>query len=246
MPYLSVIIPAYNEENRITKTLKDIDKYLKSQSFSYEIVVVNDASTDKTVEVVQNLMDSIDNLRILDYQKNHGKGWSVKKGMLETKGDYRLFMDADNATTLDHFDKMRPLLEKDYKIIIGTRDSKDHKDAEQTVSQPWHKRMLGDVGNILIQVMAVPGIWDTQCGFKLFSAQAATEIFKRSKIDRWGFDIEALALARKLGYKIGIIPVKWVNDPNSHVGLKGYVRTLLDLLKIKWNFIKGAYDLKKK
>lgn len=240
--YLSVIIPAYNEEKRISKTLLDIDQYLSQKDYSYEIVVVSDGSKDKTSEVVNKFANIIKHLRLIDNKENHGKGWVVRQGMLDAKGVVRLFMDADNATTIDHFEKMIPLFEQGYQVIIGSRDSKDVAGAKQEVSQSFLKRLLGNLGNLLIQLLAVSGIWDTQCGFKAFSAKAAQRIFGKCKIDRWGFDIESLALARKFGYKIGIIPVKWINDPNSHVSWKGYLNTFRELFKIKWNLIRNKYD----
>lgn len=240
--YLSVIIPAYNEEKTISNTLLDIDNYLSKQDFSSEIVVVSDGSKDKTAQVVNNLTKLIENLKLIDNQENHGKGWVVRQGMLEAKGKYRLFMDADNATTVDHFDKIRPFLNKGYKIVIGSREKKDAKGAKQAVPQTFIKRQLGNMGNLLIQLLAVPGIWDTQCGFKVFRADVAENIFKRCKMDRWALDIEALALARRFDYKIGIIPVYWINNPESRVGLKGYFITFRELFKIKWNLIRGKYD----
>jgi len=240
--YLSVIIPAYNEEKTISNTLLDIDNYLSKQDFTSEIVVVSDGSKDKTAKVVNNLTKLINNLRLIDNQENHGKGWVVRQGMLKAKGEYRLFMDADNATTVDHFDKIRPFLNKGYEIVIGSREEKDAKGAKQAVPQTFIKRQLGNMGNLLIQLLAVSGIWDTQCGFKVFQADVAENIFKRCKMDRWALDIEALALARKFKYKIGIIPVYWINNPESRVGIKGYFITFRELFKIKWNLIRGKYD----
>lgn len=240
--YLSVIIPAYNEEKRISNTLLSIDHYLSGQDYTYEIIVVNDGSKDKTAQIVEKFSGLIKNLWLIDNQKNHGKGWVVRQGMLKAKGKYRLFMDADNATTIDHFEKMVPLFKEDYQVVIGSRDKKDAKGARQAVSQSFLKRQLGNLGNILIQIVAVPGIWDTQCGFKAFSAKSAEDIFSRCKINRWGFDIEAMALARKLNYRLGIIPVYWVNSPYSHVSWKGYLNTFRELFKIKWNLIRKKYD----
>jgi len=240
--YLSVIIPAYNEEKRISNTLLAVDHYLSKQDYSYEIVVVNDGSKDKTAQIVEKFSGLINNLRLIDNKKNHGKGWVVKQGMLKANGKYRLFTDADNATTIDHFEKMIPLFKKGNKVVIGSRDKKDAKNAKQAIPQSFLKRQLGNLGNILIQIVAVSGIWDTQCGFKAFTAKAAQDIFSRCLIDRWGFDIEAMALARKLNYRIGIIPVYWVNNPDSRVSWKGYLNTFRELFKIKLNLIRKKYD----
>lgn len=245
-PRLSIIIPAYNEEKRISKTLLAIDQYLTKQSYDYEIIVISDGSKDKTAEVVNNFQKMIRNLRVINNVQNHGKGWVVRQGILESKGEFRMFMDADNSTSIDHIEKAWPLFDQGCDIAIGTRDSRDHKDAKQAVPQPFLKRMLGDAGNILIQILAVWGVWDTQCGFKAFSARSAEEIFKRCLIDRWGFDIEALAIAKRLGFKIGLFPVYWINDPDSKVNLKGYLKTFVELFQIKLNLISGKYKINKK
>ena len=245
-PYLSVIIPDYNEEKRISKTLLAVDQYLQKQNFDYEILVVSDGSKDKTAEIVTEFKKTIKNLKLIDNKENHGKGCVVKQGMLGSLGKIRLFMDADNATTLDHFDKMKPYFEQEAEVVIGSRDAKDAKGAKQAVPQSWIKRQLGNAGNILIQVFAVWGIWDTQCGFKAFSEKAAKDIFGKTKIDRWGFDIEALALVRKLKYKIVIVPVYWINDPESKVNWKGYLRTFKELFQIWWWLVTDAYKLKLK
>lgn len=245
-PYLSVIVPAYNEEKSIGKTLLAMDEYLTRQAYDYEILVCDGGSPDKTREIVKGLEAKIKNLKLLLIEGGHTKGYVVQKGMLEARGQYRLFTDADNATSIDHVERMIPYFEQCYEVVIGTRDSRDNKAARQAVPQPASKRFLGDIGNILIQVFAVWGIWDTQCGFKAFSAKAAEKIFPLLVIQGWGFDIEILALARKLGYKIAVIPVYWINNPDSRVKLKGYLTTLLDLFRIKWNLISDKYNLKSK
>ena len=221
-------------------------QYLQKQYFESQILVVSDGSTDKTGEVVRDFQASIKNLDLIDNQENHGKGWVIKQGMLEAKGKIRLFMDADNATSLDHFDRMRPYFEQGAPVVIGSREDRDAKGAKQAVSQSLLKRIIGDAGNILIQIFAVWGIWDTQCGFKAFSEEAAKKIFEKTKIARWGFDIEALALAKKLDFKIQIIPVYWINDPESKVNLKGYLRTFRELFQIWWWLITDEYNLKTK
>jgi len=244
--YLSVIIPAYNEEKRIGATLLAVDKYLAIQKYVYEIIVVSDGSSDKTVDIVQKYKQLVKNLEVIDNLENKGKGGVVRQGMLAARGKYRVFMDADNSASLDHIEKMRPLFEEGHDIVIGTRDKKDPAGAFQAVSQPFHRRLIGDIGNLLIQLVAVPGIWDTQCGFKGFSAKAVQDIFPRLKINRWGFDIEILAIAKRLGYKIGIIPVNWQNDPDSHVSFMGYLNTFRELFIVRWNLWRNKYGEEKK
>jgi hypothetical protein len=165
--------------------------------------------------------------------------------MLAAQGEVRLFMDADNSTEVAHFDQMRPLFTQGYDVVIGSRDGKDVPGARQAVPQPFLKRFLGNAGNLFIQVMAVPGIWDTQCGFKAFTAVAAQRIFSVSKIDRWGFDMEALAIARKLKYRIGIIPTRWVDDADTHVNLRDYINTIFEVVRVRWNLLTGAYQKKR-
>ncbi len=244
--YLSVIIPAYNEEKRIGATLLAVDKYLSTQEYSYEIIVVSDGSTDKTVDVVQKYKQLVKNLEIIDNLENKGKGGVVRQGMLAARGKYRIFMDADNSTSIDHIEKMRPFFTEGCDIVIGSRDSKDVVGASQAVPQSFRRRMIGNIGNLLIQLFAVPGIWDTQCGFKAFSAEAVRDIFPRLKINRWGFDIEILAIAKRLGYKVGTIPVHWQNDPRSHVSFMGYLNTFRELFIVRWNLWRNKYGITEK
>ena len=196
---LSIVISGYNEEKRLPKTLKEMDAYLRKQSYDYEIVVVNDGSKDKTAEVVRQMLPIIKGLRLIDNQINQGKGAGIKQGMLAAKGEIRVFTDADHSTSIDHLEKIWPEIEQGHEIVIGTRDSRDVKEACQAVPQPFYKRFLGDIGNLVIQVLfpALGGIWDTQCGFKAFTQKATQDIFSKLKIKRWAFDVEALALGKK-------------------------------------------------
>ncbi len=230
--YLSIIIPAYNEAKRLPLTLIDIDKKVREMDLeSYEILVVDDGSKDETVEVTKRFLPIISNLKILESEKNHGKGAVVRKGMLEAHGAIRIFMDADNSTTIDQFLTMRPYFEEGAQVVIGSRDVKGAKLAPP---QPFYKRILGNMGNLFIQALVLPGIWDTQCGFKAFTAKAAEEIFSQTKVDRWAFDVEALVLAKKMGYEIKEIPVHWVNDLRSRVKLSAYMQVLLETVSIWW------------
>jgi dolichyl-phosphate beta-glucosyltransferase len=241
--YLSVIVPAYNEAERIAKTLKRIDQFLAGQAFSYEIVVVLDGPTDDSRDVVNKLSGEIAHVSVIERAVNRGKGYTVREGMLKASGTVRLFTDADNSTDIAHFDKMKPLFDQGYDVAIASRNRKDAAGARQVVTQVWYKRIIGQIGNAIVQLFAVRGIWDTQCGFKAFRAEAAERIFARATIDGWGFDIEVLALARALNYKIGIIPAHWINDPHSHVRPFDYVRVLGDTLVVWFNFLTRRYVL---
>lgn len=230
--FLSVIVPAYNEEDRIRRTLKRLHDYLSSQPFSYEIIVVNDGSKDKTVDIVERMRGEVANLQVVNRKQNRGKGFSVKDGMLKSQGKIKLFTDADNATDISHFDKMRSFFDKGYDVVIASRDKKDASGAKQAIKQPWHKRLLGNLGNLYIQKLSVKGIWDTQCGFKAFRDYAANKIFLELKTSGWMFDVEVLSLARKFNFKIGIIPANWVNDPKTHVKFLSYLKSLWEVFKI--------------
>jgi len=242
-PYLSIVIPAYNEEKRIGKTLEVIGRYLATVPFSAEILVVLDGVRDNTLGVVQAFAEGRDDVRWIDRKENRGKGYTVREGMLAAKGQIRLFADADNSTDIAHFDKMKPKFDAGSHVVIATRDSKDVAGARQEVPQSFFKRLLGNAGNLFIQAMAVPGIWDTQCGFKAFSAESADKIFAVATMDRWVFDIEALALARKFGYTIDLIPAYWINDDGSKVSFANYLGSLGDTVKVRVNLMTGKYDI---
>jgi len=241
-PYLSVIVPAYNEEKRISKTLDSIYDYLAQKPFTWELLIVLDGPTDNTLNVIKAFAQGKQHVRWVDRKENHGKGYTVREGMLVARGDIRLFTDADNSTEITHFDKMKPLFDEGYPVVICSRDEKDVPGARQAVPQPFFKRFLGNAGNLFIQVMAVPGIWDTQCGFKAFSAPAARQVFSVATNNGWIFDIEALALARRFGYKIGLVPALWVDDAGSHVKMLSYLIALLQTFKIRWDLMTGRYD----
>ena len=237
--YLSIIIPAYNEEKVIESTLLDVNSFFANKNYNGEIIVIDDCSGDNTVAVVKNLKSIIRNLIILENNKNCGKGYSVKKGMLMANGRYRLFMDADNAAKIKQVDEFISFLENGYEIVIGNRSIKESRIEKH---QPFYKETLGDLGNVFIRLLAVPGIKDTQCGFKCFSDKFTRDIFPKLTIDRWGFDVEILALAKKFGYKIKSAPVIWKDKKNSKVYLKDYILTLIDLFKIKINLVTKKYD----
>ena len=238
--YLSIIIPAYNEEKRLPKTLIEIDKYLREQNYEYEIIIVNDGSKDKTAETVKELFSEIRNLKLIDNKENHGKGFVVRQGLLEAKGKYKLFTDADNSTSINQVEKMWPEFEKGYDIVIGSRDVKG---AVLDPPQSWIRKVILGEGFKLFRKIIV-GLWkiqDTQCGFKALTAKSADDILPKCRINRWAFDPEILVIGKKLGYKIKEVPVVWVNDPDSKVKFKGMMKMGFDLIKVKWNLITRKY-----
>lgn len=237
---LSVIIPAYNEELRLPQTLKRSIEYLESQPYGSEIIVVNDGSSDGTERVVREYCGNGIPLRLLRHPDgaNHGKGASVRRGMLEACGEYRLFMDADNSTTLDHVDRFWPAFESGYNVAIGSRALKD---SVIKVRQTRIKEIAGRIGNRIIQRLAVPGILDTQAGFKMLTAEKADIIFPRLTIERWGYDIEMLAIARFHNCRICEIPITWFNSVGSKVSMGSYLQVLTEVLKIRRNIRAGLY-----
>lgn len=238
--YLSWIIPTYNEERRIEKTLREVEAYLKTKPFDSEVIVADSASRDQTRAVVERLSQEFPRIR-LEAVENRGKGYAVQKGMLAAIGDIRLFSDADNSTTPENFNAMQPLFEKGYDIVISSRDPKDAVGATRDIKEPWYRELLGNGGNLVIQIFGVWGIWDTQNGFKAFTKRASEIIFPKQTITGFAFDIEVLALARRAQLKIGIIPIRWKFDPDSKVTLKAYLNVFLDVFRIRWNLMTGVY-----
>ncbi len=238
--HLSVIIPAYNEEKRLPKTLHLIDDYLSRQSYDWEILVVDNGSADRTPQIVRELAGRIKGLELIGGFSGRGKGFAVKKGMLAAKGDFRIFVDADNSTSIDQIEKMWPEFEKGADIVIGSRDVKG---AVLDPPQPWLRSMILGEGFKLYRKLII-GLWriqDTQCGFKCFGKKAAEDIFPKCKIDHFAFDPEILVIAKKYGYKIKEIPIYWKNDLNSKVNFKGIVKMALDLIQIRLNLIAKKY-----
>jgi dolichyl-phosphate beta-glucosyltransferase len=238
--HLSVVVPAYNEELRLPHTLDQAIDYLKTQPYQSEIVVVDDGSTDETWKVVRRREAAPVPLRLLQHPDgaNHGKGASVKRGVLAARGAYRLFMDADNSTTLDHVGRFWPFFHLGLEVVIGSRALKDSV-VERHQSKV--KEIAGQFGNWLVRMLAVPGIFDTQAGFKMFTGEAAERIFKRITIDRWGYDIELLVIARSLGCRIREVPITWLNSRGSKVTIGSYFEVLSEIRKIRRNLRSGLY-----
>ncbi|HVM77040.1 MAG TPA: dolichyl-phosphate beta-glucosyltransferase [Candidatus Paceibacterota bacterium] len=239
-PYLSIIIPAYNEAERLPQTLLDMDKRLEHVEYSYEILVVNDGSKDNTADIARNMAKVVRNLKVIDLKDNQGKGGTVRQGMLLASGKVRLFTDADNSTSIDQFNIMMPLFKQGYDVVIGSRAIKG---AKLDPAEPIYKQIPGKLGNLFIQMLLLPGIWDTQCGFKAFTEEAAEKIFNVSKITGWGFDVEILSLAKAMGFKIKEIPVHWVNDLRSHVTASAYLKVFMETIKIRLWLSRGQYDI---
>ena len=237
-PFLSVIVPAYNEAGHLAPTLRDIQSYLKRKPWSAEIIIVDDGSTDTTLYVAEAMMREFDNVRVLGHQRNRGKGAAVRLGMMKALGEIRMFTDADNSTSMDQFDKFLPYLQDDCDIVIGSRALRG---SEFSPPAPFPRRLMGRLGNIVIQAVLLPGVWDTQCGFKVFRKAAAEKIFRCARIDGWGFDVEILSIGREFGFAVKEVPVRWSNSNFSHLRPGAYLQTLLEMFRIRWWLWKKIY-----
>ena len=240
-PYLSVVIPAFNEEQRISQTLRDIYGYLHEQDYEWELLVVIDGAQDDTLAKTREFAAGRPHMRWIDRKENRGKGYTVREGMLAAKGRVRLFADADNSINISNFDKMAPLFNDGYDVVICSRNIRDVTGAFHEGPQSRLKRILRGAGNLFIQTVAVPGIWDTQCGFKAFSKSFVERIFPVCKIDGWGFDVEILALARQLNSRIGIVPAVWSNRPGTHLRPAHYFDVLCETVRVRTNLLTREY-----
>ncbi|MDP3994072.1 MAG: dolichyl-phosphate beta-glucosyltransferase [Candidatus Doudnabacteria bacterium] len=242
---LSVVIPAFNESKRISQTLEGTDAYLRKQNYDYEIIVVDNGSNDNTCDIVKEYQErSVKNLVRLCLSKSIGaKGSAVKMGILDyAHGDFVVFMDADNATPISEIEKFWPFLESaQYQVVIGSRYVHESNVSQK---QPFYRVVLSRMSNLLIQILLIKGIKDTQLGFKAFLGKAAKDIFSQVSVPGWGFDMEVLTIAIRHGYKIREVGVIWRERGGSHVPLGAYVQSFLDLLKIKINSILGRYNKK--
>lgn len=230
---LSIVIPAYNEAERLPATLAAIATYLSTTQLSSEVIVVDDGSTDDTVKIVQQNPLPV---RLIQQAKNMGKGAAVRTGMTAAEGEWRYLCDADLSTPIDDLEKLWSR-RHEADIILGSR--RVHG-AHIEKHQSWWKEWLGRGGNWLIQLFIAPGIHDTQCGFKLFSRHTAP-LFTLQRINRWGYDFEILYLARMRGLKILEVPVRWTNDIRSKVKSGDYLKTLAELVTIFFNRLRGYY-----
>jgi len=240
---LSIVIPAYNEAARIPVVLDSIVEYLDASDWNSEVIVVDDGSTDATVEVAQGWAERIDNLRIIPSAFNGGKGRAIRLGMLASTGKLRLFLDADNSTDIRELDRLleagghEPI---EPSVIIGSiAHHSDLVDRPQSLL----RRLLGRLGNRVIQRAVLPGIDDTQRGFKVFDGETADRVFPRCRVDGWAIDVEALAIANALGYHILEVPVNWDHCDDSKISPTSYLQTLVDVMRIRHDLRNDRYRI---
>lgn len=236
---LSIIVPAYNEAKRIGESLDILSHYLKDNDVfgSVEVIVVAAKGRDRTIEIAEAKQSKFASFRVINAGTHAGKGRDVRLAMLEAKGNYRMFMDADLATPLHHLNEVQSFIKSGADVIIGTRNlSSSHKGL---------RKFISSFGNLLVRILLRLNIPDTQCGFKCFKSNVAIDVFGKQVIQGWGFDMEVLAIAKKRGYSISTIPITdWKDVAGGtfkNVAVSGAVSTFKDLLKIKWNLVRGKY-----
>lgn len=238
---LSVIIPAYNEVERLPTYLDTVLKYIDDEyrGLDVEVIVIDDGSKDKTADVAAEMDKGRGVLRVIRYSQNRGKGHAVKVGMLDANGDLRLFTDADGATPISELPKLLRAIEDGADIAIASRVLPD---ATRTVSSHLHRKFIGNIFNLIVRFLAVPGIYDTQCGFKLFKGDIAEKIFRCQRLEGFSFDVELLFIALKGRFTIAETPVNWSDVSGSKVNMiADSVRMFFDIISIRCNWLFGRY-----
>ena len=237
-PLLTAIVPAYNEEHRLPTTLPQIMAFAEAQDYPVEVLVVDNASTDHTSDVVREIAAERPFISLL-YQPIPGKGAAVRKGMLEGRGEYLFICDADLAMPIEEVSKFLPPTLSNYELAIASREVP----GAVRYNEPRYRHLMGRVFNLLVRLLAVPGIQDTQCGFKCLCREAARDIFTVQKIDGWAFDVEILHIARRRGYRIVEVPIHWYYGEGSRVSpIRDSINMLIEVLRIRRNGRAGLYD----
>jgi dolichyl-phosphate beta-glucosyltransferase len=237
---ISIVIPAYNEQARLPETLRRVERYLQESGWDFhEILVVDDGSTDLTADAAMSFASSNPNVRVLRNSENRGKGFSVRHGMLEARGEWRLFSDADLSTPIEELEKLwRAVAQGKDQVAIGSRAINPSLIG---IHQPGYRETLGRIFNLVMRIATGLAIADTQCGFKLFHRNVAEEVFPRQKQERFGFDAEVLYIAARRGYSIAEIPVRWNHVEGSKVGMLTGLHAFVELLGIRLNSLRGRY-----
>ncbi len=235
-PFLSVIIPAYNEETRLLHTLEQVFAFLAKEPYSAEVIVVENGSNDKTYALAKSQTENHPNLRVF-HNPQAGKGRAVRRGMLEAKGEYRVFCDADLSMPIEEIRRFIPP-QLDSDIVIASREVK----GAIRYNEPSYRHLTGRIFNLLIRLLALPDLHDTQCGFKGFRAAVAEDLFRQQNIEGWAFDVEILLMAKERGYRIVELPIPWYYNAESKINiLHDSFHMFFDLLKIRKNARDGKY-----
>jgi glycosyltransferase involved in cell wall biosynthesis len=237
-PFLSLIIPAHNEEHRLPRTLEQVFAFLDRQSYTYEVLIVENGSADNTLEIARQHATHHPHLHAIHLDAP-GKGRAVRHGMLAARGDYRFMSDVDLSMPIPEINRFLPPMLSDFDIAIGSREAP----GATRYNEPYYRHLTGRVYNTLIRLLALPGLHDTQCGFKCFRGPVAESIFPLQTLTGWSFDVEILFIARKMGYRIVEIPIPWYYNADTRVQvLSDSVQMGLDLLKIRRNALNGKYE----
>lgn len=237
-PFLSIIIPAYNEEKRLPLTLKQASHFIEAQAYESEVLIVENGSQDRTFELAQDFASSYAHIRVIR-ETQRGKGLAVRTGMLAARGAYRFMADADFSMPVAEINRFLPPNLEDFDIAIASREAP----GAVRYNEPHHRHVVGRVFNTMIRMMALPNLHDTQCGFKCFRAQVAEDLFARQTISGWSFDVEVLFIARRLGYRIVELPIPWYFNSESKVSvLRDSTHMALDLVQIRLNALRGEYN----
>lgn len=237
-PFLSIIIPAYNEERRLPDTLEKIERFLQQQNYLAEVLVVENGSQDRTLEIAQGFAESADNFYAL-HEPERGKGRAVQRGMLAARGEYRFMCDADLSMPIEEVNRFLPPTLADFDLAIGSREAR----GAVRYNEPFYRHFGGRMINLMIRLLALPGLHDTQCGFKCFRAPIAEDLFSRLTLPGWSFDVEILYLARRRGYRLVEVPIPWYFNPESKLNLlQDAFQMGLDLLAIRCNAWRGVYN----
>ena len=236
-PFLSLIIPAHNEETRLPETLRQVFDFAGRQSYSMEVVVVENGSTDKTFQIAQGFAEQHPQMRLL-HDARRGKGRAVRQGMLAAQGEYRFMCDVDLSMPIDEIERFLPPALDQYDVAIASREAP----GAVRIGEPYYRHFVGRIYNGLIRILALPRLQDTQCGFKCFKAAVAEELFRRQVMEGWSFDVEILFIACLLGYKVVEIPIHWYYDPHSKISVaRDSFKMGIDLLTIRLNALRGVY-----
>ncbi len=237
-PHLSIIIPAHNEAERLPPSLQKIDTFLNAQGYQAEVLVVENGSSDKTLRIARDFAARMPNLRVF-HEEERGKGLAVKRGMLEAQGEYRFQCDADLSMPIEQVNRFLPPELESVDVAIGSREVSGAK----RYDEPGYRHLIGRMFNTMVRWILLPGLQDTQCGFKCFSAQVAEQVFPYQTLNGMSFDAEVLFIARQKGFQVQEVPIDWYFDPDSRVRLvQDSLRMALDLILIRLNAVRGRYD----
>jgi dolichyl-phosphate beta-glucosyltransferase len=236
---ISIVIPAYNEEIRLSQYLDSILSYFGQKNRTYEVLVVDDGSTDFTAAIIKRFAKNNSRVKLVQLPHNRGKGFAVKTGMLQACGRLRLFTDADGATPIEELEKLERKIESGADVAIASRAL--HSDSCSVIAKA-HRKVIGAVFNFIVRTFAVKGIRDTQCGFKLFTAESASAVFPLQRIDGFGFDVEILFIAEKKGLSIYEVPVNWSDVKGTKVRLiRDSINMFYDVIRVRVGWLRGAY-----